>query len=205
MQKRVTLGLLILGAVIGITAVVIFILKPFGKFSGEQPPPLPESRPFQPTDLAPKPIQPTEIPPDTSDPVERERQAQEAIKRAAFEVSARAGTYSSVDGFAALRDVSNFVDADTQTKLAAQQKELARQYPTFGPSWGRSFRPLSSSITSGTPVLSSSRVVVEVQGQIIEERTNENPNVRNGKTTITFVKQGSGWVVSDIKEGELKL
>ncbi len=206
MPKRTLLILLIVGAIAAVLAVIIFILKPFGDLPGQQPPPLPErvERTFEPSDAVPKPPAPSPAP-DVNDPAERERQAQEAMKRQGMDFAGRVGSYSSVDNFAALRDVYALVTDEYRAKLEVMRADLIKQYPSFGTSWGRTYRPLTTKILSGTPVLSSSRVVVEVQGQLIIERAGENPVVSNVKSTITFVKQGTNWIVSDVTEATLEL
>jgi len=206
-RRAILLILLVVGAIAGILAVIFFIIRPFEGSGPAQPSPLPEpSRPtFDPSQPPVTPSAPTGTTPSTSDPVERERQAQEALKRQALDYAGRQGSYSSVDGFIAIRQVYTLSTPTLQQFLESKRQELVRQYPGFGPSWSKGTRPLSAKITSGTPVLSSPQVVVEVQAQTTTNETDGTETVAYERIIITYTSINGSWIAERVDIAPLEL
>lgn len=200
-RRAILLILLVVGAIAGILAVIFLIIRPFEGVTPEQPPPLPgQTRPeFNPEQAVPTVPSPTGTPPSTTDPAEQERQAQEALKRQAMDYAGRQGSYSSVDGFASIRQVYTLSTTSLQQYLESQRQALAVQYPAFGPSWSKVTRPLSARIISGVPVLASAEVVVEVQAQTIVHDTNGAETVAYERITITYTGSAGARVADRIE------
>lgn len=205
-NKRLLLFLLIAGGILGVLAVVFFILKPFQNSNqpSEQPT-VPEQRPFNPQGAVPQLPEATGTPPSPNDPAEAERQAQEALKREAMNYAARQGTYSSVDGFASVKTVFDLSTQEVRDFLQARSDQLAKQYPSYGPSYGRTTRALSAAITDGTPVLDGSQVGIDVQAQVILNDAQGNETVSYELIRLTFAKIADAWLVSNIRIEPLNL
>jgi hypothetical protein len=120
------------------------------------------------------------------------------LKQQASDFSARAGSYSSVDGFASIRDVYVGVTASVQTYLEVQRKQLIQAHPAYGPSWGQTTRSLASRITSPLPVLGKDTAEVTVQVQVTVEAAGASPQVSYQEIILSYQKIGGAWIVSHI-------
>jgi len=201
MQKRYLFLILLVAAILGIGAVLWFVLRPvLPSIPGltQQPAPLPAEVPFNPSNSAPQVPTTTGTPTDQNSPQERERQAEEAVKRQASDFAARQGTYSNADNFESLRAITATVTPELRTKLEARLAQLRKDHPEFGTSWSQTIRPLSVSLdTFSIPVLNRADAKVYVQAQQV---TNPGTVETTATVTITvlFVKQGDKWIPSDV-------
>ncbi len=205
-NKRLLLFLLVGGGILAIAAILFFVFKPFQQ-SSQIPaqPDVPQQRVFNPQEAVPKLPEATGTPPSADDPAEAERQAQEALKRQAVEYAARQGTYSSVDGFAAVKTVYDQSTQAVQDFLKARSDKLITQYPSYGPSYGRTTRALSATIVSGTPILSGTEAHVDVQTQVILNDVQAQETVSYELVGLNLKKEAGVWLVSDITVEPLNL
>jgi hypothetical protein len=202
MQKRSLFLLLLLVAILGIGAVVWFVLRPvlpsIPGLTTQQPPALPTEVPFNPQNSTPSLPTSTGQAADPNSPQEKERQAQEALKRQALDFTARQGTYSSADNFEGLRAITVAVTPELATKLNARLAQLRKDHPNYGPSWSQSMRPLSAAIDpASVPVLNGASAKLTIQAQQV---TDSQGSQQTAQVTInvSFVKQGDNWIPSDV-------
>ncbi len=199
MRNRILLVLLIIAALIGIGAVVWFVLRPVLPAGILQPPAStqqPSEKPFNPTPALPTaPTSTTQT--DSNSPAERERQAQEALKRTSLDFAARLGSYSNADNFDSLRVLQASVDTGLATKMEALRKNLQGSHPNFGASWGQTTSALSAQIVSATPIIGTSEAKVQVQAQITIESAGSAPVVTQNRVNLTFKNVGNAWIVSE--------
>jgi len=201
MQKRNLFILLLVLAILGIGAVVWFILRPvLPSIPGftQQPPALPAEVPFNPQNSVPQQPTTTGQNTDPNSPQEKERQAQEALKRQATDFAARQGTYSSADNYESLRAITVAVTPELRTKLEARLAQLRKDHPNFGPSWSQSIRPLSTTLSNASiPVLSKTSATLTVQAQQVTESASGEQTAMV-TLTVVYAKQGDSWIPSDV-------
>ncbi len=193
MNKRTTLLLLLAVAVLLIAGVLYWMFG--GKTGPVQQPPAP-----QPTGGVPAE---TSVPFTTSTnrgmtDAEKERQAQEAIKRQAMILGSRLGTYGNADAFVAIKTVYVDATSDVQAYLESIRVRLDREHPIKSGAWGQTTKALSARIDSGFPVLTSRAVDVIVQTQKVVESAGVADVVTYEEAKLSFVKQGSLWVLSRV-------
>ncbi len=200
MQRRTSIVLLLVAGIIAILAVLWWALSPLlKKPAEEQPPTLPDRA------LPVAPSGPSKIPtankPAVDAPVSettlKEDQLQNAIKRKAMVFAGRLGTYSSVDGFAALRDAQVDATVAMRAKLTAQQTALQSEHPPYGTSWGVTTLALSAAIAE-TPITGKSSVTVRVQTQQSVYRGGTLQNSSYQQADLLLVKEGDEWRVSEL-------
>ena len=134
-----------------------------------------------------------------SGPTEPERQAQEALRHQAVSFVAREGSYTSSDGFAALKSVYTEVTPAVQTFLEGERTRLAAAHPASGAYWGQTTKSVSSKITSSDPVLTSTSTQVQVQTQVTVEETWKADVITYQVVTVNFQKQDNAWQVVRIE------
>jgi len=206
MRNRILLALLVISAILGVIAVIWFVLRPVlpGGLAPQPPGTTqnPSDKPFNPTPTLPQPATSTGV--DSNSPAERERQAQEALKRTALDMAARLNTYSNADGFDALRALQASVDPTMAVKMEAIRLTLRRDQPSFGTPWGQSVQALSSTLNSPPPILTASQASVTVQVQSTVEDNAKADVVTQNRIDLTFKRNGNAWLVSDmvIRPGE---
>lgn len=199
MRNRIILILLVLGGIAGIIAVIWYILVPVLPTSIAPQPPAstqqPSERPFNPTPPIPQaPTTTSQV--DANSPAERERQAQEAIKRAALDLAARINTYSNADDFEALRQAQTYVGGQMLSDITSLRDQLRKDKPSFGVSWGVTMSPLSATLTSKPPYLNAAQATLNVQAQKTVESFGKPDEVSQVSIDITLEKNGAGWIVT---------
>ncbi|MEI7512375.1 MAG: hypothetical protein WCK01_02860 [Candidatus Uhrbacteria bacterium] len=202
MQRRNIFIVLFIAALLGIGAVVWFILKPvlpsLPTNTTKQPPALPAEIPFDPTKSGLKAATTTAVSIDLNSPQEKERQAEEAIKRLANDFAARQGTYSSSDNFESLRAITASVTPTLKTKLDSRLAQLRADHPAFGDSWTQSIRVLSTELDNASiPLIGRADAKVTIQAQQVTTVKTVD-QAATVVLTVLFVKQGDKWIPSDV-------
>lgn len=207
MNKRTYLILLVIGAIVAVGLVIFYFLWPRDTQTPVTQPPPVDRAPAQPFDPSrPPTLEPsTEPAPDINDPAERERQAQEALKRQALDFASRQGSYSSVDEFAAIRQVYTQSTQELADFLEGERQTLIARYPAFGPSYGRTTRSLSAKILTGIPVLESGTAEVEVQAQVVTNSASGGETIGYERIVVSYTKSGNTWVASRVEASPLEL
>lgn len=198
MQRRTSIVLLLLAGIIAIIAVLWWALAPVLKKSADQQPPaLPDK-------AAPvAPVTPSKIPtaakPATtlSGAALQEDQLQNALKRKAMVFAGRFGTYSSVDGFAALRDAQVDATTDLRKALVTQQAALQKDHPPYGNSWGITTLALSAAVVDA-PVAGKTSVSLTVQTQQNVYVAGAVQSTSYQEADMKLVKDGQDWRVSEL-------
>lgn len=205
MNKRFLAFLLAVAGLIALGLVVWFVLLPALRRTPTTP-----TQPTTPTGqtgtqnpaIVTPPTTPTSEP---GSPEDRERQAQEALKRFSIDAVARAGSYSNVDGFAALQQAALDATVGRQAELVALRQSLSADHPPLGPSWGLTTKALSARIVSGTPLLSSSLAVVTVQAQKTQTESGKASVVSFVEMRLSLEKVGTSWKIASQTESALEL
>ena len=173
--KEQKIGLLALG-VIGLLVAVWWFVWPWVRESGKarQPAPVVSTGPTTGSPVTPGISSSAKQAPDANSPEEKERQAQERLKQQASEFVVMVGTFSQADEFDALREAGLQTTKDLHGFLSKQRATLMAAHSRFGPSWGQTTRAISARLISGTPLLSSSEVMVQGRGKWVYQWRQKN-------------------------------
>ena len=200
MSRRSLAWSLIVLAVIACLAAFVWFAVPFlsSKKSSTQPSPLPKTgqpttgRPSNGIGTASSSRAGTEL-------SANKRQAQDRLKQQAADFTSRIGSYSSVNGFDALREASLSTNADVRAVLMKQRSDLTLTHPTFGPSWGQTTRAIAVRIVNGFTVLNATNAEVVVQSQHSIESADGFAKPTYDELHITFAKDHGIWTVTHLE------
>lgn len=191
--KRVLLILL----VILLLAAIGFGIWSFLKRPKTAPAPAPTSQ-TQDQDVVPSPRMPllttsTRPAPNPESDEEQERKAREALFRRARDLVSRAGTYSSVDQFAALQQV--YIDAGPEAKAFLQSERERLIAERASGSFVQTTRSLAARLAEEIPVRTATdaQVIVEAQ-QLVQQDTQSSTVLK--RAVVTLQKSGGTWIMT---------
>lgn len=205
MSKRTIAILLIVFGLIAIIAALYWTFSPVIKTGSilpgrTQPTPTPQPVP------TPSVITPQTSPKPASPRVSiNEEQAELVLRQQALAFAARQGTYTSADGFIALRDVYLDVNPTIRAFYEAEQQRLSKEHPLMGDAWLQTTRALSARITSDLPLIGKSQATVTVQAQQIIEAGQKPASISYREIVVTFTYMQGRWVVSRVESKALAL
>lgn len=204
MQKRTIAILLIIFGIIAILAALYWTFSPVIKNGSvlprvTQPQPSPQPTPTPSTGTptpAPKPATPRSS--------VNEEQAELVLHQQSLAFAARQGTYTSADGFVALRDIFLDVNPTVRAFYQSEQQRLSKEHP-LGSSWVQTTRALSARITSELPLIGKTQATVTVQARQTIEADQKPAVISYQEIAITFTYDQGRWVVSRVEAKPLSL
>jgi hypothetical protein len=204
MQKRTLAILLIIFGLFGILAALYWTFSPVIKNRATLPRPTPSQPSPQPTPTPSAGVPQPTPKPSTPRSTVNEEQAELVLRQQAMAFGARQGTYTSADGFVALRDIFLDVNPTVRAFYQSEQQRLSAEHP-LGSSWVQTTRALSSRITSALPLIGKTQATVTVQARQTIEADRKPAVISYQEIAITFTYDQGRWVVSRVEAKPLSL
>lgn len=199
MQRRTTAFLLIGFGIIVIVGVLLWLFWPTlnaPKTPVQQPPAYPNGQPGT-NPVIDQSAPAVRVP--TTPAGQASLRIEERLRRTAQDFVSRTGSYSNADGFAAIRQAGLGASVGVRSYLDAEQTRLAKLYPISNGSWGQTALGLASRVTSPTPILNQTNVVVQVDAQVITQVGMLPSTTDYKQANVTFQKAGDDWVISRLE------
>ncbi len=207
MSKRTLAILLIVFGLLAIIGALYWTFLPVVKTGAL----LPQKR-IQPVNpLQPVPLPPVVLP---STPIQgnakpsisaSEEQMQLVLRQQALAFTARQGTYTNTDAFAALRDIVPDVTGPVRAFYEGEALRLRTEHPLVAGPWVQTMRALSARITSETPLAQKTKATVTVQAQVLVETDQKSAVISYREMIVTFTLTQGRWIVSRVESKLLAL